>query len=459
MTKLSGLIGFGAGSGGAGGDSRLTSFPDPIELGSYSTDGIAQGKNFKDANMSAYAQPLRIRGFDTSSKAFVAYNISTRQSSSFGSGNFHHGLWLFSVDQTTGVPSFESYTSALSSNSPYDYSTFSRSSDEWSGRYCYMGHIPRQSSPNHEYGYNAYKINWNGSSVSTSGNSSNNNSYNANGNTGEHSYYLEPSERREGGACTHICTGNNSGSAAAIEFRYSYSASGLSAQSLYNSVYSNSTTSTNRPCRHFWQWDQGSQPYYDIFHSMPNGMIARTRGSNSWGVVQSGSQDQQSCLFHLSTGKCVLYYEGKQYLIDTSGTKTEITTSKVPWMGAIRGASYGRATFAWNIGLDEWILHTTGGLWLKWKFNPNTGQLDKASQVIRSDDTFYKTLESTAYYKTGLRSSSLDYSHQMFTYGTNNSSGPGYGNNKLVYIGGTNYNIYVVTYDLQLIIDKLEYLS
>ena len=32
MTKLSGLIGFGA--GGGGGDSRATSFSDPIELDS-----------------------------------------------------------------------------------------------------------------------------------------------------------------------------------------------------------------------------------------------------------------------------------------------------------------------------------------------------------------------------------------------------------------------------------------
>ena len=175
MTKLSGLIGFGA--GGGAGDSRATSFSDPIELGSYSTNGSAQNKNFSSANMSAYAQPLRIRGFDTSSKAFVAYNISTRQSGSFGSGNFHHGLWLFSVDQTTGAPTYEDYTSALNSNNPHDYSTFSRSSDEWSGRYCYMGNIPRQSSPHHQQGYNAYKINWNGSSLSTNGTYSNSPSY------------------------------------------------------------------------------------------------------------------------------------------------------------------------------------------------------------------------------------------------------------------------------------------
>ena len=457
MTKLSGLIGFGA--GGGAGDSRPTSFDDTILLDSYVTDGTSQGYNFQDSNMSAYAQPIRVRGFDTSSKAFVAYNVSTRQSSSPGSGNMHHGLWLFSVNQTTGAISYESYTSALSSNNPHDYSTFSRASDEWSGRYCYMGNIPRQSSPNHEYGYNAYKINWNGSSVSTSGTYSNNSSYTANGNTGEHSYYLEPSERREGGAVTHICTGNNSGNGTAVEFRYSYSASSLGSQSLYSGVYSSSVTSTNRPVRHFWQWDQGSQPYYDIFHSMGNGVIARTRGSNSWSLIESGSQDQQSCLFHLSTGKCVLYFNGAQYLIDTSGTKTEITTNTIPWLGAIRGASYGRATFAWNIGLDEWILHTTGGLWLKWKFNPNTGQLDKASQVIRSDDAFYRTLENNAFVKTGLRSQNLDYSHQMFSYGTNNSSGPGYGNNKLVYIGGVNYKLYLATYDLQLIIDKLEYLN
>tara|TARA_A100001234_G_C12636588_1_gene390282 strand:- start:476 stop:1852 length:1377 start_codon:yes stop_codon:yes gene_type:complete len=458
MTKLSGLIGFGAGSGGAG-DSRLTSFPDSIKLGSFSTDGTAQGYNFQDSNMDAYAQPLRIRGFDTSSDAFVAYNVSTRQSSSPGSGNHYHGLWLFSIDQTTGVPSFADYTSALSSNSPYDYSTFSRASDEWSGRYCYMGNIPRQSSPAHQQGYNAYKINWNGSSVSTSGTYSNNSSYSANGNSGEHSFYLEPSERRNGGAVTHICTGNSSGNAAAMEFRYSYSASSLSNQTVYNPVYTSSVTSTNRNVRHFWQWDQGSQPYYDVFHSMPNGILARTRGSNSWGIVQSGSHDLRSCVFHLSTGKCVLYYDGNQYLIDTSGTKTQITSNIVGWLGACRGASYGASTHAWNIGQDEWILNTSGGLWLKWKFDPNTGQLDKASQVIRSDDAFYETLDQNSHYKTGLRSQNLGYSHQTFTYGTNNSSGPGYGNNKLVYIGGTQYKLYVKTYDLQLIIDKLEYLS
>lgn len=460
MTKLSGLIGFGAGSGGGASDNRATSFMDEIQLGQYETTGAAQGKNFQSANMSAYAQPLRIRGFDTSSKAFVAYNISTRQSSSPGSGNFHHGLWLFSVDQTTGAISFEDYNSALSTNSPYDYSTFDRASDEWSGRYCYQGNIPRQSSPNHEYGYNVYKINWNGSSVSTSGTYSNSPSYYPSGNSGECSYYLEPSERRNGGAVTHICCGYTGGSASAIEFRYSYSASSVSLQNTFSSVYNSSVTSTNYNVRHLWQWDQGGQPYYDVFHSMPNGILARTRGTNSWGIVESGGIDQNSVVFGLSTGNLLVCYAGKQFFINTSGTKTEITSAdKVPFANAVRGASYGAANFCWNIGQDEWILHAPGGLWVKFVINPNTGLMQKASQIIRSDSTLYKTLDSNAYRTSGLRSSSIDYSQQMFSYGTNNSSGAGYGTNKLIFIGGYSNTIYLKSYDLQLIIDKLEYLS
>ena len=462
MTKLSGLIGFGAGSGGGSGvDNRPTSFLDEIQLGSYETDGTSQGKNFQSANMNAYAQPLRIRGFDTSTDAYVAYNISTRQSSSPGSGNFHHGLWLFSINQTTGVPSFADYTSPLSSSNPNDYSTFDRASDEWSGRYCYHGNIPRQSSPNHQYGYNAYKINWNGSSVSASGTSSNNPSYYPTGNYGEHSYYLEPSERRDGGAVTHICTGYDTSSrATAIEFRYTYSSSSLSLQSGFTSVYTNSTTSTNYNVRHQWQWDQGSQPYYDVFHSMPNGMIARTRGSNSYNLIESGSYDLSSCVFHLSTGNLLLFYSGKQYLIDTSGTKTLLTGSDtVPFLGAVRGGNGGAASFCWNIGQDEWIINAPGGLFMKFVINPNTGKMEKVSQVIRSDSALYKSLNSNDHRKTGIRSSSPGYSHQMFTYGTNNSNGPGYGNNKLVFIGGENNVLRVITYDLQLIIDKLTYLS
>lgn len=459
MTKLSGLIGFGAGSGGGASDNRASSFMDEILIDSYTTDGSAQGKNFQSANMSAYAQPLRIRSFDTSSKAFVAYNISTRQSSSPGSGNFHHGLWLFSADQTTGAISYESYASALSSNSPYDYSTFDRASDEWSGRYCYQGHIPRQSSPNHEYGYNAYKINWNGSSVSTSGSYGNSPSYYPTGNSTEYSYYLEPSERRDGGAVTHICCGYSSSNAGAIEFRYGYSASSVNLQNTFSSVYNSSVTSTNYNVRHLWQWDQGGQPYYDIFHNMPNGILARTRGTNSWGIIESGGLDMGSVVFHLSTGNVLLCYAGKQHLINTSGTKTVVTTDTVPFADAVRGASYGSANFCWNIGQDEWILNAPGGLWVKFVINPNTGKLQKSSQIIRSDATLYKTLNSNAYRTTGLRSSSLDYSHQTFSYGTNNSNGPGYGTNKLFFIGGYNNTIHLKTYDLQLIIDKLEYLS
>ena len=45
-----------------------------------------------------------------------------------------------------------------------------------------------------------------------------------------------------------------------------------------------------------------------------------------------------------------------QYLIDTSGTKTKLHQIYVTWLGACRGSSYGAATFAWNIGQDEWIL-------------------------------------------------------------------------------------------------------
>ena len=128
-------------------------------------------------------------------------------------------------------------------------------------------------------------------------------------------------------------------------------------------------------------------------------------------------------------------------------------------MGACRGGSYGAGTFAWNIGLDEWILLLQEDYGLNGNLILILDKLDKASQTIRSDDTFYATLDQSAHYKTGLRSQNLGYSHQMFSYGTNNSSGPGYGNNKLVYIGGTSYKLYLATYDLQLIIDKLEYLN
>ena len=448
----------------AGGGGGGTTYADDLLLDFKSFNMQDESKYLTDMNLDAYMQPFRVRGLDTATEAFFGLNLATRQGSS--TGNMSHTAVLFSVNQTTGAITKKGSASLYNTSINYDYSTFVATSDEWSGRYTYSGNIPRSGSSGHQYGYNQGLVNWNGSSVTVTGTNTYNASYYPGGNHRETSAYVAPSERRYGGAATHILPMYNTSSRAIpIQHRYNYSTSSISAAVSHGTVISASTiTSTNYTVRHFWQWDVTNEPYYDYFHSMPEGLYARTRSNGSWSLFQSGGLSDQSSVFHLSNGNIIVYYSGSAYMVTSGGSKTTLTASGTINAGAdlARYSSYGNCTAVMNVGEDEWLVAGIGGGWF-WKFtiNPTTGVVTESNRLQSLSVLFSIVGGTEAAYKTGWQSISGagNYSSQMFTFGNENVSGYGYGKSKLIYIGGSNSAdlLYAASYDISGIVETLTY--
>ena len=459
MTKLSEIRGFGASGSSGGGGSGYTG-ASPV-LDSYSTNLQDGGYNLQIANLDAYAQAVRIRGLDTSTKAYFGMNMMTKNSSTYGSGNAAHTFVLFSVNQTTGAITRENITNVYQTSQGSDYSTFSRCSDEWTGRYCYSGNIPNSGSSGHTYGYDAVLI-YNTSGSSSSSRASNNNYY-PQGNSSNINY-VAPNERRIGGAVNQSLTvyaGSNS-KAAPCEFKFSYSSSSLSMTNSQYQAFSTSATSTNYGVNGFWQWDPSyTQPYFSNFLSVSEGLYGKVRTSGSWTNARSSMGLQESrYFFHLSSGNVVFWDSGTPYKIDTSGTFTKLTDGSQSVLSLARAGSYQAVTFCWNIGQDEWLQHYPGGKFMKFKFDPNTCVVTSSNIIEVQNLVGY---DNQYQYKTGLFSSfsvsTINYSSQMFTFGNENSNGPGYGQKKLVWMGASDgaNAIYVKSYDMTNIINQLVY--
>ena len=428
------------GGGGGGGGASGGEYTGTFILDKFSYDGQAESKNFSVTNMSSYFQTFRIRGMDTSTKAYAGWN-SMMKNQSGSSGTMQHVCGLFSVNQSTGAIQREQITVMHNNpSSPYDYSTFCSTGDEWTGRYSYSGHSPRQGS-NHTYGYDCcFLYNSSGSKSSTHNNTS---TYMPVGNPRGSSSYVNASERKLGGEVRHVLPlHNTSNYATAVEYHYGDHQSSINMQGTHNGVVTRSQTSTNYMVQNFCQWDTSyTEPYYSCFHSFQEGMSARVRSNNSWTNLSNGSEyalNEKWMAWFMSNGNTMLTDGGVFYKFDTSGTRSIIPASNVAEVPfSIMLYSYQEQ--AYNIGQDEWFTVLPDMAAMKFKFDPNTFQITTSNKLIVKD------LASAAYssrhnYVTGFWSrfspTSVNSGGTSATYGTENSLGNGFGQNNLLYIGG-----------------------
>lgn len=460
MTKLSAIRGFGA-SGGGGSDGKYTGVS--LVTDTYSTNMTDAGYNYKITNLDAYAQAIRIRGMDTSTKAYFGHQCMMLNSSTPGSGDAAHTFTLFSANQNTGAITREGVINVYQTSQGSDYSTFSRCSDEWTGRYTYMGNCPRSGSNSHQYGWDSVLI------YNTSSSTSNHtvtSSYYPNGN-GTKYMYVAPYEHRVGGAVYHTTAAYASSNSKAVvcQWNYAYSSSSVNSQSNQSAPFSTSDTSTNYEVSIFWQWDPNyTQPYYSDYHSFSEGLYAKTRSGNSWSNIDSSAPLSDSIWgFHLSSGKVLMNYSGELKLIDTSGNLSAVSDGNTT-IGIARMGSYKNSRFCWNIGQDEWLQHMPDGKFIKFKLDPQTG-IQTNSNVLQVDEFMFPSFDTYYEYKTGLFSNtsltSTNYSSQSYTFGNENSNGNGYGQKKMMFIGGHDSldRLYVKTYDFTPLIDQLQYSS
>jgi hypothetical protein len=416
-----------------------------------------EGKYLDSTNMDSYFQTFRIRGMDTSSKAYFATNCMMMTSPSGGS--MQHCCALFSANQTTGVIAKENVT-VMHSNSavPHDYSTYTKTADEWTGRYSYHGNIPH-SGQSHTYSYHQCFL-YN----SSGGKSSNhqNHSYYPAGNDQTHNSYVAPNERRLGGGVRHfLASYDGSSKGCPLEFYYNYHSSALNAAKTGSQPYSTSATSTTYQVTMFHQWDSSNEPRYDAFMSQKEGLYAHIRSSDSWTNLGAAyGMSDQWWSFTLSNGNMLLGVGGDAYLVNTSGTVTAVP--KVNTVVPFSLVRYNWAHFCWNVGEDEWLLAMPGGSFTKFKIDPSTGY-STISNLLEVTSMKFASFDSQFHYKRGFWSSfstsSVNTGSYAATFGTENSNGVGYGKSKLFYVGGvsTPRAIFMATYDIADLVSTLTY--
>tara|TARA_B100001287_G_scaffold107686_2_gene90709 strand:- start:1577 stop:3562 length:1986 start_codon:yes stop_codon:yes gene_type:complete len=432
-----------------------------ITLDTFSTDLSSVGRNLEVTNLSAYIQSVRIRGMDTSTLAYAGINCMVKNQANTG-GTMNHNFALFSANQSTGAINLAgNITTHTNSGSSADYSTYGKASDEWTGRYTYLGHIPRNGT-GHSYGYDGVII------TSTSSQDSfhtNNTTLYPHGNYGSGSHYVAPTERRLGGAVVHVIDAYRSSNSKATigEFVYNYSNTNVNAASIAAAPVSTSLTSTNYPVFYFQQYDSTNEPYYNAFHSFQEGFYGRNRSSGSWGAVLTGAPNLNTwSAWTLSNGNQIIENGSEAWLIDDSnGAATALPTNYLtPYFGI---AMQGYYEFAWNIGTDEWLQAVPGGKFIKFKINPSTGQMTMSNNevVVTAFDglSYGNGFHERRGFWSSYNPSSIAGNGKASTFGNENSNGHGYGQSKLFFIGGDNTTkkLYAATYDLAPITSVLTY--
>ena len=463
MTKLSDVKGFGAAGGGGSGGGGGSTFAGSLLTDFQSYNNNDAGWYMNITNLDAYAHPVRIRGLDTATKAFFGMNCAMLSGST--SGQMSHTFTLFSVNQNTGAITRENVIRVQQTPSTYDYSTFDRSSDEWTGRYTYSGNCPRTSA-GHQYGYDTVLITGT-STTSESSDHTNTSAYYPLSNSQKFNY-VATAERRHGGAVKHTMPMYSSGNSMAtvVEWVYPYSTTSGYASSAQTGHGQSTTTSTNYTINTFWQWQDASEPYYDDFHSLPEGVWARNRSTGTWSNIIPGQGVSQEYVgFHLSNGSVLLFLGGGAKLINSSGTVSDLSPAAlltISTLGIARAGSYKSVAFCWNIGTDEWIQTLPGGKFTKFTLDPSTGAQTLSNTLVVNELEF-ASLDDKFQYKKGFFSSfsvnMINYSSNSFTFGNESSSGNGYGRNKICFMGGDNSAnlMYVATYDLTTLISTLSY--
>lgn len=455
MTNLSSLTGFGGGGSGGGGGGTYD--------GTFFLD--AKGFNLQDenkylnvTNMDSYFQTMRVRGLDDATYAYVGTNCMVQNGNG---GNMQHCFTLFRAHQTTGaIEKVNCRVMHNNNGSTSDYSTLTKTADEWTGKYSYMGNIPCNGQ-SHNYSYHncfAYDVAGNKDS-----NHNSNSSYAPAGNDQTHNCYVEPNERQIGGKVRQTLAAYNTSNSKAtvLEYNYQNNSTSVSMDATHSAQVSTNLTSSNEQVAQFHQWDSSTQPYYDAFHSFEEGLYARTRAGQSWSNLGSSlGRSSRWYAFSLSNGANYIGNGAQNYISNSSGVLSAAPAPTNPMALVV----YSWYPSAWCVGEDEWLQAIPGGNFLKFKINPNTGAVT-TSNTLQVADIMNAAWDSYYHYTNGLWSrfstSSVNTGGYAATFGAENSNGYGYGKSKLFYVGGKSSpsEIRLATYDIADLVSTLAYPS
>jgi hypothetical protein len=445
-----------SGGGGAGTyDTPISLDHKQFGLGAQS---VGQPSYLNVTDLNNYSQSVRLRGLDTASKAYAGINCMTQVSSG---GNMQHSFILLSADQTTGAITLENcIRTHNNTGSTSDYSTMVKTSDEWTGRYSYSGNIPRNGS-SHTYGYDLVRITGTGQSSQVSQHTNQSSLYPA-GNDCTASTYVLPNERRAGGAVKHTLAMYDGSYGHPQEFNYGYNSSASLQFSGTSRPFTTSMTSGCEQVTLMNQWDVTNVPYYTEFMSLTEGLYARRSSGNTWsnlGSVFGLSTNYQ--VFFLSNGGAVLRtFTGDCHLITSSGAITQISQANV--MPSIGTTLFTFKAYCWNVGTDEWLQALPSSRFLKFKINPTTGEFTSSNTLslpLLKAQSYDLRFNHKQGFWSEMAPGTAPYVSQLFTYGTENASGAGYGKSKLFHVGADQISktICAATYDIADLVSTLAY--
>ncbi len=433
--SFTGLAGSGGGGGGVGGVYSGTFLLDMKQF-----DWEDQSKSFQVTDMHNYAQSVRIRGLDTSTKAYAGMNSMIKNGTWSGSGTMQHGFGLFSANQTTGAIVRENMTVMHNNpSSPSDYSTFVSSADEWTGQYTYVGHYPCNGQQ-HVYSWaTALLYNTSGGNDFDVTTYSSGYRYYPQGNKRMSNQYVELAQRKIGGKSRQVCDTyyQTNSYATALGFYFGDSSTSRNMSHTNETSGQFSGTSTNYPVQQFPQLENATEPYYDCFHSFQEGLMGRIRTSTSWNNLgASYTIGSKWRAFYLSNGSVVVSDGGTHLFVNASGTVSAIAASNMPIPIGVTSHVSGN-TMAWNVGTDEWLTILPDGNAMKFKFDPSNGYgtisntLQTPVAVAMYDDRYHFTNG----FWSRFAASSVNYGGHMATFGNENSTGHGFGKSKLLWMG------------------------
>ena len=444
-----------SGGGGAGTyDTPISLDHKQFGLGAQS---VGQPSYLNVTDLNNYSQAVRIRGLDTATKAYAGVNCMSQISNG---GTMQHTFILLSADQTTGAITLENCIQTHNNTATgSDYSTMVKTSDEWTGRYTYSGNIPRNGG-GHTYGYDLVRITGTGQSSQVSQHTNASSLYPA-GNDCTANTYVLPAERRAGGAVKHTLAMYDGSYGHPQEFNYGYNSSSLQFSGT-SRPFATSSTSSCEQVTLMNQWDVLNVPYYTEFMSLSEGLYARRSSNNAWsnlGAVYAVSADYQ--VFFLSNGGAVLRtHTGACHLITSSGAMTQISQANV--MSSIGTTLFTFKAYCWNVGTDEWLQALPGSRFMKFKINPTTGAFTTSNTLslpLLKSQSYDLRFNHKRGFWSEMAPGTAPYVSQIFTYGTENSSGAGYGKSKLFHVGGdqTSKTICAATYDIADLVSTLAY--
>lgn len=336
MTKLSSIIGFGAGSGssGSGGSTTTTT---------YDNDMISNDSGW--TGNSTYSCCMRTAGGKKGNTFFFA-----RMESNSSSSQTRLRVYPFTVNRSTGVITWGTAVNVWLNTSGAAVSTTYFTGPDGTGAVFSGGHNGYPGYSSHVFGYSKFIVNANGT-LSDNGYSYTNADHGYNG-----MFYSLPTSISTG---YFSSAGYNAGASSLAYYRQHYmGGSSISVGSLTNLSSDTSTSYGVSMIAQPGVYQTGNQVVSLIYYRI-NGTNYRVRATSAGGNYSDhavSAWDSNAFAFQMTNGDVILYSDAHTVMKFTAyNSKTDLTSASYPPFGHMHYSSN-----HFGLGNNEFILSLSG---------------------------------------------------------------------------------------------------